>query len=61
MLVAGAALLGLALGIGVLFLGAKAAQSGGEPAPPESALPPESSGSEQTMGTGVPEDGEKVV
>ncbi|HIS77075.1 MAG TPA: polysaccharide deacetylase [Candidatus Merdivicinus excrementipullorum] len=61
MLVAGAALLGLALGIGVLFLGAKAAQSGGEPAPPESALPPESSGSQQTMGTDVPEDGEKVV
>lgn len=60
-LVAGAALLGLALGIGVLFLGAKAAQSGGEPSPPESALPPESQGSQQTMGTDVPEDGEKVV
>ena len=62
MLVAGAALLGLALGLGILLLGTKAAADPETP-DPSAGLPetPAESEAQDAMGTGKPEDGEKIV
>ncbi len=61
LLVAGAALLGLALGIGMLLLGTSAAHPEESQGQPESAEFTDSSVPQPAMGTDVPEDGEKIV